>query len=390
MKTQFANPFIQRISPGDGFYFFGYYDIPAFDDTGHYHLAHKVSFMDRLHQKGDEAQIGIIDIGTCKFECLDVTEAWNFQQGSMLQWNPKAPGREIIYNKVVDDQYVGVVMDIHTGKKRYLDDPVANVSTIGDYALGINMNRLYDFRPGYGYAHMQDRFKEENHSDDDGVFLICMKTGKSKLILSLQEIWDFSGGYFNGEDQKMVINHITFNTDQSRFLILPRNFPKPGERHKTAIITADLDGKELFLLSDYGIQSHYYWKNPETVIFFSDGKELSCRMGELNTYELKDRTYQGNIIACGAFQKDHHMSYSPDRKRLLSDSYPSKNGMRMLSVYDSETDTNTYLGSFHSLPVTCTDIRCDLHPRWNKQGSAISFDSTHEGFRGIYMMDLDR
>lgn len=47
------------------------------------------------------------------------------------------------------------------------------------------------------------------------------------------------------------------------------------------------------------------------------------------------------------------------------------------------------LGSFYSMPVSCNDIRCDLHPRWNDTGSAVSFDSTHEGYRGIYMIDLE-
>ena len=39
---------------------------------------------------------------------------------------------------------------------------------------------------------------------------------------------------------------------------------------------------------------------------------------------------------------------------------------------------------FYSMLPSCVDIRCDLHPRWNRTGTAFSFDSTHEGFRGIY------
>jgi 2-polyprenyl-6-methoxyphenol hydroxylase-like FAD-dependent oxidoreductase len=34
------------------------------------------------------------------------------------------------------------------------------------------------------------------------------------------------------------------------------------------------------------------------------------------------------------------------------------------------------------------EIRCDLHPRWNRTGDAISFDSLHEGFRGVYSMQI--
>lgn len=33
--------------------------------------------------------------------------------------------------------------------------------------------------------------------------------------------------------------------------------------------------------------------------------------------------------------------------------------------------------------------RCDLHARWNQTGDQIVFDSTHEGNRQVYVMDLE-
>ena len=41
------------------------------------------------------------------------------------------------------------------------------------------------------------------------------------------------------------------------------------------------------------------------------------------------------------------------------------------------------------MPRSMTDMRCDLHPRWNQNGTKISFDSTHEGFRGVYLVDVE-
>ncbi len=383
MKLQYKTLEGKRISPKDGHYFFGYYDLQPFDKTEKYYLAHRVPFMDRLQTAGDAAEIGLITEG--KFEPLATTEAWNFQQGAMLQWNPQAADREIIYNDIVDDEIVGVIMDIHTGKKRYLNRGVANVSH--EYALGINMSRLYNFRPGYGYARPKDKFYNQNHPKDDGIFLIDLKSGKSKLIISLDDIWEFSGSFFDVE-QKMIINHITFNTDGSRFLFLPRNFPAPGERHKTAVITANTDGSDMFILSDYGLQSHYFWKNAEDIIIFNHGKELECHMGEYNTYLIKDKTYEGSIIADGYFEEDNHMSYSPDRKLIVNDSYPDKQRLQHLRVLDVEKNVCTVIGSYYSPPSSVIDIRCDLHPRWNRTGNKVSFDSIHEGFRGIYESDI--
>ena len=41
----------------------------------------------------------------------------------------------------------------------------------------------------------------------------------------------------------------------------------------------------------------------------------------------------------------------------------------------------------HSLPQIGGDIRCDLHPRWDRLGRGITLDSVHEGFRAIYRID---
>lgn len=387
MKLLEKSYYAKRISPANGEYFFGYYDLQPF--YGDMHLTHKVSFTDRLQNKGDKAEIGILNTNTAQYEKLDITGAWNFQQGAMLQWYPRKEGEEIIYNSLKDGDYCATVMNIHSGKKRFLDRPVANVSPTGDFAISINFARMYDFRPGYGYAEYGDPFYYHNHSNKDGVFLINLKTGKSRLIISMEQIWEFSKKFFADKDQKMVINHITFNTDGSRFLFLVRNFPDPGKKHVTAIITANTDGSDMYMLSDYGVQSHYHWVDSEHVIFYAGGRELNCARGIGNNYILKDKTHTGEIIADGFFYDDNHMSYSPDRKLLLTDTYPNEQMMQILRIYSFEKNICTDLGRFYSIPRTMTDMRCDLHPRWNIDGSKVSFDSTHEGFRGVYLVDID-
>lgn len=66
----------KRISPLDGEYFFGYYDLQPF--CGDLHLTHKIERADKLHKKGDRAEIGLLNINTSKYEKLDTTGAWNF------------------------------------------------------------------------------------------------------------------------------------------------------------------------------------------------------------------------------------------------------------------------------------------------------------------------
>lgn len=378
---------VKRISPGDGHYFFGYYDLQPYNEKQTLHLTHKTSFRNKLQQKDDTAEIGFIEMKSGKYERLEVTRAWNFQQGAMLQWNPLKPNDEVIYNDFVDGSFCGVILNINTGKKRYIQKPVANVSRDGKYALSINMARLYDFRPGYGYAAISDAFYYKKHSDKDGIYLIDLQSNEARLVLSLQQIWDFSGKFFE-KDEKLIINHITFNPGGTRFVMLVRNFPKQGERHDTAVITANRDGSNIYLLSDYGVQSHYWWLDDEHIVFYSDGKELDCAIGWGNNYILKDLTHEGKLMADGFFDIDNHMSFNPTNTLMITDSYPTDTGHQGLRLYDSQRNKCVDLGHFYSMPNVCTDVRCDLHPRWNRSGDGITFDSTHEAFRGIYKIDL--
>ena len=62
--------------------------------------------------------------------------------------------------------------------------------------------------------------------------------------------------------------------------------------------------------------------------------------------------------------------------------------MAELMLYDLRKEQKISLGMFHSDEIFTGDIRCDLHPRWSKDGQMITFDSVHEGSRQIYMVDV--
>jgi Tol biopolymer transport system component len=122
------------------------------------------------------------------------------------------------------------------------------------------------------------------------------------------------------------------------------------------------------------------------VTFHSMGAELGSEGPQL--YVLKDKTHEGEIIDKNFFLRDGHDSYSPDRNWMLYDSYPDNEGYRHLYLYNLNKKKGIILGSYYSYPNITGDFRCDLHPRWNRSGNAISFDSIHEGHRHIYYMDL--
>lgn len=374
----------ERLTDESAHQFFGYYDIPAFSGDAKRHLVNKVEFYDRLPKEDDKAELGVLDLTTHAYQKVSETRAWNFQQGAMLQWNPQAPDKEVIFNVRKGDAYRGAILNIETKERRLLDRPVANVDPTGKWALSVNFSRLFPFRPGYGYAGIPDAGEKTNAPEDDGVWLIDLSNGQSKLILSLAQVAQLAPEGSPLRTMKILVNHITFNTDGSRFVFLVRNFPTATMNWKTSVFTANRDGSEPFLLINHGVASHYHWRDPGQVLFWAGVK------GKNGLFLLKDRTEEAELYDEAFFRADGHCNYSPDRAWLLYDSYPQKDSYRRLYVYDLKKKKGYTLGAYYSDPKISSDIRCDLHPRWALDGKAVTFDSIHEGRRHIYRMDLSK
>ena len=104
---------------------------------------------------------------------------------------------------------------------------------------------------------------------------------------------------------------------------------------------------------------------------------------------FEDRSARSRPIAVGVINEDGHCTYSPDGRWILIDSYPDDDAKRALILYEPTENRRIDLGRFHSL-VLEGPARCDMHPRWNRQGTQVCFDSTHEGSRQIYVMDVSK
>lgn len=380
---------IERLTREPGQYFFGYYDLQPWSADGRHHLCHRVDFRDRLPAATDRAELGMVRMQDGEFIPLAETYAWNFQQGAMLQWNPARPDEEIIYNAVIDSAYKGVIRNIVTGAERILSRPIANVDPTGRWGLSTNFSRQFDFRPGYGYAGIEDPFKHEPAPKDDGIFLVDMASGESRLILPLDSFRAFFPDVPPTAD-KLMLNAITFNTDGTRFLALVRNMPRPGASHvhwSTVVLTANTDGSDVHRLIGPGYASHYHWRDPGHVLFYA----RPDHQDKDGLFLVHDHTNEAEAINPAYFTFDGHCNYSPDRNFLLYDSYPDEEGYRKLLLYDlrkRQAFTLAILLSERPGSIPTLDIRCDLHPRWNRDGTAISFDSIHEGHRHVYWMDV--
>lgn len=383
---------IERLTREPYHWFYGYYDNQPFSDDLQYHLCHRIPFMNHMPMAGEVAELGMIRLRDNAFIPLSETLAWNFQQGSMYQWRPGHTD-EVIYNVCYGGIYRSVIQNVKTGKKRIIPMPVATVSLDGKCALSINFSRIFWFRAGYGYAQIKDPWENELHPKDDGVYCIDLDTGDCRLILSLDDMYKISKPYMETEDElyrwKYLVNHINLNTDASRFLVLFRGREdKPLSKWRTFTITANVDGSEPYLLLER-LASHLHWRDPKNVMIYAN----TYKENKWGCYLFRDKTHE--VMKYDPHDEmpgDGHCSFSPDRKYILNDTYPDKEGYRSLFIYDIEKEKSHLISRIATIPhqeLADIDMRCDLHPRWSRDGSMISFDSVHEGHRHIYRIRVD-
>jgi len=370
----------KTLVPDDGFhYFFGYYDLQPYSDDGKKHLCHRVSFWDRLPTAEDVAELGFVDTATGQFHKVTETTAWNFQQGAMLRWYDS---QSIIYNIRENNTFKCAITDISTGATRTLPLPLATVSPESGFGLSVNFSRIFDFRPGYGYAGIPDPFSEKAPGND-GVFRVDLKSGEVLKLLDYKQLVElFPDKPFT--DCRLIVNHITFNTDGTRFIFLLRNFPEGDMPWLTMLIACDLEGN-LTKLSNFCFMSHYAWKDERYLLIESDHASDGKR--ELHVFDTVNGS-TGLIVVPRVNDTGIHCLYSPDRQYILGDGYPDLEKYRPLYLYNIEKKELETIAQVYSNPTENWDNRCDLHVRWRPDGKKISFDTNHNGRREIYEMNI--
>src|SRR5699024_5053098 len=83
---------------------------------------------------------------------------------------------------------------------------------------------------------------------------------------------------------------------------------------------------------------------------------------------------------------DGHPSYSPDGSMVVTDTYPDR--ARVARVYCIKNNKINEMAKVFASFKYDNDVRCDLHPRWDRKGNKICIDSVFEGKRGLYIVNL--
>ena len=109
---------------------------------------------------------------------------------------------------------------------------------------------------------------------------------------------------------------------------------------------------------------------------------------DAGVYDLKDG-HSVLIHGIDAYIHLHQTTGLSLRGAVDAQGYPQEDGFQYLGLIDVATGRCTQIGRFrHHAPGRNEELRCDLHPRWSRDGRFLTVDSIHEGERRIFMLEM--
>ena len=394
-QSNFPKFKVQTLTSGPKHHLFGYYGMSPWNKSQRYMVCLESDFHDHLPTADEPASVGLVDSETGSFKKISETRAWNLQQGAMLHWNPINPETEVVFNDRNEEELVSAVLNVETGEKRFLPRPISAVSHNSRFALSLTYGRLTRLRKVVGYGGSVDPNPTEAHPDNDGVFLMDLETGETKLIVSIDEVYQHAVKIYPVlKGHHMWFNHTVLNKSDKRLLFLAR-FRNQKSQLDTAMYTVNIDGSDLRQATPWGgMISHFDWRNDSEIIatlmiggdkrkthyLFTDGEDNYQQVGE------------------GFLVGDGHCTFSPDQNWLASDGsvasgIKGKYSVNSLEIYNVANNYGVFLAMFNMRENKniSGDLRCDLHPRWNRTGDAICVDAldTTDWTRQLHVVHLN-
>ena len=368
---------VEQLTSGTKHHFFGYIGqcqtIP-WNASGRYVLGLEIDRIDRLPTPEEFATVILVDTHhDNKIIRLDKSHAWNPQQGTMFYWNPLKPETQFFFNDrdINTGKVFTVLYDIEKKNRvqeyKFDDTPIGNggVAADGSAFFAINYGRLARLRLVTGYPEALDWSKDEIAPENDGIFIVDIKTGKKRLLVSYRQLeTELKKRKPELDHTGLFINHTLWNRESDRVYFFVRGgwskrMTNKGDRVNTPC-SINTDGTGL-TLHDVFIGGHPEWDENNVLIGRKDDKQVY--------YDMEKKKIVGQMGTPKMFpdpEGDISLSSNAD---LFVNGYEDNN-KNYYAVYrrsdgafvrSEGIDKGGYSG----------DIRIDGAPRWNRTNDAI-------------------
>lgn len=364
-------------------YFFGFHDKIPWSSSNEMLLSHKYEIPSREPKAQKKMKIGYFRED--KFNELTSTLAWNWKQGSMLQW--VGDQDKIIFNDYENKSYISRIININGDELRKIDKPIGAVSPNGKFALSYNFPRLrrgmWNGNPGYGYLYNEDPDSDKLIPDtsSSSLHLVNLNTSSTNELFTVKEIANYKPKK-SMEGAFHFFTHCLFSPSGDRFVFFHRWLVNDNKLW-TRMISSDLKGEDIHVFPTSDMVSHIGWKDENHIVAYAATKDRGD-----NYYLFKDQSKEYEIIGENCFNSDGHPQISPNGKYMLSDMYPDRKRRQTLIIYDLEKEIRYDIAKFYLPWKFSGELKVDLHPRWDRTGTKVCFDAAFDGEISLCTIDL--
>lgn len=304
------------------------------------------------------------------------TRAWNWQQGSQLQWRGQSD--HLIYNDFVDGTCCAIEVDSKGEQVRTFDYPVAAMSPDGTVLAGFCFNTLGKAMPGYGYDFLGADAGSNIEAD-------CLLVFDDRGLVE----HSIEGLSLPGADSAQGLNGLAFIShaifsQTGLMLAFMRRTAISGRRLRSALYVLNRETKSIIRVPFKDMVSHYCWLNDNELFCYAntdagDGYYRYCiDTGNLEAYSFD----------LGQF--DGHPHAEATGTEIVFDSYADRMRLQRLAVYNVCNRTVTELARLYSPMKFWGNQRVDLHPRFRADGAYVCFDCSTTGVRSLATLHLDK
>jgi hypothetical protein len=384
-KGEVSKSLITALSDNKKNTFFGYHDKTPFSADDSKILAMSITASD----KKAESECSPMNLGYFKKQgngfaseltVFAQTTTWCWQQGCMLQWHPVNANTQVFFNALVNNAYGSILFDVERKQViREYQYPIYSLDPTGCYAATLNFSRLGRLRPGYGYGLLPDDTLDDPAPTEDGLFLLDLTTGNRRLVVSIAELAQCVGE----ASVQHYVNHATFSPDGKRLVFFHLWFRGEGQGRGLRICELDVMSGIWCEVESERIVSHYCWRDADTLLATTLANPSKWH------YTLYDRKANTRLDLNLPFNEDGHPMFHPqDKSVIVTDTYPDRRRDQHLCMVNLDFGKSYEVATLYSPMRYRGQVRCDLHPRWDRNGNYIAIDSTHHGKRAIYLVKV--
>jgi hypothetical protein len=359
-------------------YFFGFHDKTPFSPDNGKLLAHRNLIGNRTVLPGDRSELGFFSgDGWSNFSAIATTQAWDWQLGSMLQWIG-VDGQECVFNDIVDGRIASRIVSSNGAQVKALPFPVIHVSPDARFASSYCFRRVAKAMDGYGVRFGNDAEIEiERFACDDppDFRVFSLADGRTVFSISLEEIRSVEP-HESMRDSFHFFHHSLFNPAGTRLFFFHRWVDR-NARLWSRMFTCNADGSDRFLMPTHEMVSHVGWVDNRTLLAYARTLE-----GGDGYYLFRDQQDSHEPVA-RRLNSDGHPMMSPRGERFITDTYPDRFRNCSLHLVNLRTGAVTTVLRAHLVLKLSDDQRVDLHPRFDRTGDVVCFDSGHLGTRSL-------